>query len=64
MSDGYIYILGSQIGTLYIGVTSNLYLRAFVGVSTKNMQNKLALMGRSPTIVPWHSLERRSQDAF
>jgi hypothetical protein len=27
MSGGYIYILGSHIGTLYIGVTSNLYLR-------------------------------------
>jgi putative endonuclease len=24
---GYIYILGSHTGTLYIGVTSNLYLR-------------------------------------
>ncbi len=27
MSGSYIYILGSHIGTLYIGVTSNLYLR-------------------------------------
>jgi putative endonuclease len=27
MAGGYIYILGSHIGTLYIGVTSNLYLR-------------------------------------
>jgi putative endonuclease len=27
MFGGYIYILGSQTGTLYIGVTSNLYLR-------------------------------------
>jgi putative endonuclease len=27
MSGGYIYILGSHKGTLYIGVTSNLYLR-------------------------------------
>jgi predicted GIY-YIG superfamily endonuclease len=27
MSGGYIYILVSQTGTLYIGVTSNLYLR-------------------------------------
>ena len=27
MSGGYIYILGSHTGTLYIGVTSNLYLR-------------------------------------
>ena len=26
-SCGYIYILGSHTGTLYIGVTSNLYLR-------------------------------------
>jgi putative endonuclease len=26
MSGGYIYILGSHTGTLYIGVTSNLYL--------------------------------------
>jgi hypothetical protein len=26
MSRGYIYILGSHTGTLYIGVTSNLYL--------------------------------------
>jgi predicted GIY-YIG superfamily endonuclease len=27
MSGGYIYLLGSDTGTLYIGVTSNLYLR-------------------------------------
>ncbi len=27
MSGSYIYILGSRRGTLYIGVTSNLYLR-------------------------------------
>jgi putative endonuclease len=27
MSGGYIYIFGSHTGTLYIGVTSNLYLR-------------------------------------
>ena len=27
MSGGYIYILGSHTGTLYMGVTSNLYLR-------------------------------------
>jgi hypothetical protein len=27
MSGGYIYILGSHTGTLYIGLTSNLYLR-------------------------------------
>jgi putative endonuclease len=27
MSGGYIYILGTHTGTLYIGVTSNLYLR-------------------------------------
>ena len=27
MSGGYIDILGSHTGTLYIGVTSNLYLR-------------------------------------
>ena len=27
MTRGYIYILGSHIGTLCIGVTSNLYLR-------------------------------------
>jgi putative endonuclease len=27
MSGGYIYILGSQTRTLYIGLTSNLYLR-------------------------------------
>jgi putative endonuclease len=27
MSGGYIYILGSHTGTLYIGVTSNLYSR-------------------------------------
>ena len=27
MSGGYIYILGSHTGTLYIGVTSDLYLR-------------------------------------
>ena len=27
MSVGYIYVLGSHTGTLYIGVTSNLYLR-------------------------------------
>jgi putative endonuclease len=27
MSGAYIYILGSRTGTLYIGVTSNLYLR-------------------------------------
>jgi putative endonuclease len=27
MSGSYIYILGSHTGTLYIGVTSNLYLR-------------------------------------
>ena len=27
MSGGHIYILGSHTGTLYIGVTSNLYLR-------------------------------------
>jgi putative endonuclease len=27
MSGGYIYILGSHTGTLYIGVSSNLYLR-------------------------------------
>ena len=27
MFGGYIYILGSHTGTLYIGVTSNLYLR-------------------------------------
>jgi putative endonuclease len=26
MSGAYIYILGSHTGTLYIGVTSNLYL--------------------------------------
>jgi putative endonuclease len=28
MSGGYVYILGSDTGTLYVGVTSNLYLRA------------------------------------
>jgi predicted GIY-YIG superfamily endonuclease len=27
MSGGHIYILGSHTGTLYIGVTSNLYVR-------------------------------------
>jgi putative endonuclease len=27
MSGGYIYILGSHTGTLYIGITSKLYLR-------------------------------------
>jgi putative endonuclease len=27
MSGGYIYMLGSHAGTLYIGVTSDLYLR-------------------------------------
>jgi predicted GIY-YIG superfamily endonuclease len=27
MSGSYIYIHGSHTGTLYIGVTSNLYLR-------------------------------------
>jgi hypothetical protein len=27
MSGGSIYILGSHTGTLYIGITSNLYLR-------------------------------------
>jgi putative endonuclease len=27
MSGSYIYILGSHTGALYIGVTSNLYLR-------------------------------------
>jgi putative endonuclease len=27
MSGGYIYILGSHTGTLYISVTGNLYLR-------------------------------------
>jgi putative endonuclease len=27
MSGGYISILGSHTGTLYMGVTSNLYLR-------------------------------------
>jgi putative endonuclease len=27
MSGAYIYIIGSHTGTLYIGVTSNLYLR-------------------------------------
>jgi putative endonuclease len=27
MSGAYIYILGSDTGTLYIGVTNNLYLR-------------------------------------
>jgi putative endonuclease len=27
MTGGYIYILGSHTGTLYIGVTSNLYQR-------------------------------------
>jgi putative endonuclease len=27
MSGGYIYVLGSHTGTLYIGVTRNLYLR-------------------------------------
>jgi putative endonuclease len=27
MSGAYIYILGSPTGTLYIGVTGNLYLR-------------------------------------
>jgi putative endonuclease len=27
MAGGYIYILGSHTGTLYIGVTSNLYQR-------------------------------------
>ena len=27
MAGGHIYILGSHTGTLYIGVTSNLYLR-------------------------------------
>ena len=27
MCGGYIYILGSHTGTLYIGVTSDLYLR-------------------------------------
>jgi putative endonuclease len=27
MSGSHIYILGSHTGTLYIGVTSNLYLR-------------------------------------
>src|SRR5580658_2329060 len=105
MSGAYIYILGSPTGPLYIGVTSNLYLRVMqhreiqcvsqqillsgfggrkapsrmgkistaevlrlratsavsrdksvrrsaqdddsVGVSTKNIPNKLALMGRS-----------------
>jgi putative endonuclease len=27
MAGGYVFILGSHTGTLYIGVTSNLYLR-------------------------------------
>jgi putative endonuclease len=27
MKPGYTYIMGSQTGTLYIGVTSNIYIR-------------------------------------
>jgi predicted GIY-YIG superfamily endonuclease len=38
MSGSYIYILGSHTGTLYIGVTSNLYLRV--------MQHKEGMVGR------------------
>jgi putative endonuclease len=30
MSGGHIYILGSHTGTLYIGVTSNLYSRVML----------------------------------
>jgi predicted GIY-YIG superfamily endonuclease len=39
MAGGYIYILGSHTGTLYIGVTSNLYLRT--------MQHKEGTLVRS-----------------
>ena len=38
MSGAYIYILGSHTGALYIGVTSNLYLRV--------MQHKEGFGGR------------------
>jgi predicted GIY-YIG superfamily endonuclease len=35
MAGGYIYILGSHTGTLYIGVTSNLDLRVMLTVHEK-----------------------------
>jgi putative endonuclease len=40
MAGGHIYILGSHTGMLYIGVTSNLYLRV--------MQHK-AVVEKAPT---------------
>jgi putative endonuclease len=40
MSGGYIYILGSHTGTLYIGVTSNLYLRVM-------QHHRIHMQGRS-----------------
>jgi putative endonuclease len=36
MPGGYIYILGSHTGTLYIGVTSNLYLRVMQDLGTED----------------------------
>jgi len=44
MSGGYIYILGSHTGTLYIGVTSNLYLRV--------MQHKEGTLEAVPFVAP------------
>ena len=45
MAGGYIYILGSHTGTLYIGVTSNLYLHAM-----QHKEGTLEGFNRCPTL--------------
>jgi predicted GIY-YIG superfamily endonuclease len=48
MSGGHIYILGSHTGTLYIGVTSNLYLRIMQhegGRKAPNSMDKISTAG-------------------
>jgi predicted GIY-YIG superfamily endonuclease len=56
MSGGYIYILGLHSGTLYIGVTSNLYVGVmrhkeddvFVGFLKKNIPTSYRSWGAAP----------------
>ena len=66
MRPGYTYIMGSQTGTLYIGVTSNIYIRVqqhksgtFEGFSKEHNCTRLLYYEQHEDIT--HSIAREKQ---
>jgi putative endonuclease len=66
MKPGYTYIMGSNTGTLYIGVTSDIYIRVqqhkngtFEGFSKKYNCNRLLYYEASESII--ESIAREKQ---